>query len=38
MYYDVYSLKARKEMLENDEIDSSEEGFMQGYMDYNEEE
>ena len=32
MYYDVYSLRARKQMLENDEIDSAEEGFMQGYM------
>lgn len=36
MYYDVYSLKARREMLENDEITAEEEGFMQGYM--NEEE
>lgn len=32
MYYDIYNLKARKQMLEDDEIDAAEEGFMQGYM------
>jgi len=37
MYYDIYNLKARKQMLEDDEIDASEEGFMQGYMNCDEE-
>jgi len=32
MYYDIYDLKTRKQMLEDDEIDAAEEGFMQGYM------
>ncbi len=32
MYYDIYNLKARRQMLEDDEIDAAEEGFMQGYM------
>ena len=32
MYYDIYDLRARKQMLEDDEIDAAEEGFMQGYM------
>ncbi len=38
MYYDIYSLRARRQMVENDEIDATEEGFMQGYMDCDEEE
>ena len=29
--FDVYNEKARKELIESDEIDDSEEGFMKGY-------
>ena len=32
MYYDIYNIKTRRQMLEDDEIDAAEEGFMQGYM------
>ena len=28
---DIYNIEKREEMLDNDEIDSEEEGFMRGY-------